>query len=142
MCYTGGFALAMSVEPAVVAPVLSQPSLPFAIGRARRRDLQVSDTDWRRIQGRAEEEGLCVMGLRFTGDRMSPSERFQTLREKLGDRFIAVELDSSVGNPHGHPKAAHSVLTEHLQDQEGTPTRAALDLVLDFFSSRLELAPR
>src|SRR6516165_11058042 len=30
MCFTGGFALAMMTEPAVVAPVLSQPSLPLA----------------------------------------------------------------------------------------------------------------
>ncbi len=29
MCFTGGFALAMMTEPAVVAPVLSQPSLPL-----------------------------------------------------------------------------------------------------------------
>jgi hypothetical protein len=38
MCFTGGFALAMMTEPAVVAPVLSQPSLPLAFdpGKARR----------------------------------------------------------------------------------------------------------
>ena len=30
MCFTGGFALAMMTEPSVVAPVLSQPSLPLA----------------------------------------------------------------------------------------------------------------
>ena len=29
MCLTGGFALAMMVDPVVVAPVLSQPSLPI-----------------------------------------------------------------------------------------------------------------
>src|SRR4051812_45868930 len=29
MCFTGNFALAMMVDPVVVAPVLSQPSLPF-----------------------------------------------------------------------------------------------------------------
>jgi hypothetical protein len=31
----------------------------------------------------------------------------------------------------------HSVLTEHLIDEPGQPTRAALDLVLDLFSERL-----
>lgn len=140
MCYTGGFGLAMAVDKSVVAPVLSQPSLPFPTGGARKRDIQLSDQDWATIQTRASEEGLCVLGLRFTGDPMSPPQRFQTLREKLGDRFIAVELDSSPGNPHGHPKMAHSVLTEHLQDQEGTATRDALDQVLDFFRTRLELS--
>ncbi len=137
MCYTGGFGLAMAVDDSVLAPVLSQPSLPFGLGRARRSDIQLSPADWERVQGRARDEGLCVLGLRFTGDMMVPKERFQTLREKLGDSFIAVELDSSPGNPYGHPRAAHSVLTEHLQDREGTPTRAAVDQVLDFFQSRL-----
>ncbi len=38
MCFTGGFALAMMTEPAVVAPVLSQPSMPmFGARQARRR---------------------------------------------------------------------------------------------------------
>lgn len=140
MCFTGGFGLAMTVDDAVVAPVLSQPSLPFPFGAARKRDIQVSPTDWSRIQARAESEGLCVLGLRFTGDKVVPAERFQLLREKLGDRFIAVELDSSPGNPHGHPRAAHSVLTEHLDDRAGTPTRAALDQVLEFLSTRLGVA--
>jgi len=137
MCYTGGFGLAMTVDDSVVAPVLSQPSLPFGLGKARKADIQVSPTDWTRIQERAEDEGLCVLGLRFTGDSFVPAERFQMLREKLGDRFIGVELDSSAGNPHDHPKLAHSVLTEHLDDREGTPTRAALDQVLGFLSERL-----
>jgi dienelactone hydrolase len=137
MCYTGGFALAMAVDDTVLAPVLSQPSLPFPVTASRRRDVQLSAADWGRVQARARDEGLCVLGLRFTGDSVVPAARFEAIREKLGDSFISVELDSSPGNPYGHPKAAHSVLTEHLQDREGTPTRAALDQVLDFFSSRL-----
>jgi dienelactone hydrolase len=138
MCFTGGFALAMAVDDSVLAPVLSQPSLPFGIGKARKSSIQLSDADWDKVQARAKNEGLCVIGMRFTGDRMVPNERFAHLREKLGDAFIAVDLDSSPGNPHEHPKMAHSVLTEHLQDREGTPTRAALDQVLDFFESRLK----
>jgi dienelactone hydrolase len=141
MCYTGGFALAMAVDPSVMAPVLSQPSLPFGIGQARKRDIQLSASEWEKVQARARDEDLCVIGLRFTGDSFVPKERFQLLREKLGDQFIAVEIDSSAGNPHGHPKTAHSVLTEHLQDREGTPTRAALDQVLDFFEKRLGGSP-
>ena len=31
MCFTGNFALAMMTEPAVVAPVLSQPSMPLPL---------------------------------------------------------------------------------------------------------------
>jgi len=138
MCFTGGFALAMTVDDVVIAPVLSQPSLPIPIGTARKRDLGLSDDDLARVKQRcADEPELCVLGLRFTGDRNVPEERFARLREELGDKFIAVELDSSPDNPHGHPKTAHSVLTEHLQDREGTPTRDALDQVLEFLRSRL-----
>jgi dienelactone hydrolase len=138
MCFTGGFALAMAVEDSVTAPVLSQPSLPFPVSKARKASIQLTDADWARVQSRARDDGLCVIGMRFTGDRAVPPERFAHLREKLGDAFIAVELDSGPGNPYGHPKMAHSVLTEHLQDREGTPTRRALDQVLDFFESRLK----
>jgi dienelactone hydrolase len=136
MCFTGGFALGMMVDDAVVAPVLSQPSVPFPFGKARKASLGISDADLARVKERAAA-GTCVLGLRFTGDPMAPGDRFETLRRELGDAFIGVELDSSKGNEHGHPKAAHSVLTEHLDDRDGTPTRAALDQVLDFFTDRL-----
>ena len=136
MCFTGGFALGMMVDDVVVAPVLSQPSLPFPVGRSRRRDVGLAPADLQRVQERARA-GTCVLGLRFTGDKMSPPERFDRLRDLLGDAFVAVELDSSPGNAHGHKLAAHSVLTEDLDDRPGTPTRDALDQVLAFFRERL-----
>jgi hypothetical protein len=68
---------------------------------------------------------------------MAPGERFERLRQELGDKFIGVEIDSSPNNPYGHKRAAHSVLTNDLQNREGTPTRAALDQVLDLFRSKL-----
>jgi dienelactone hydrolase len=139
MCFTGGFALAMMVDATVVAPVLSQPSLPFPISKRHKADIGISDADLAKVKTRIAE-GACVLGLRFTNDPFCFEARFDTLRRELGDGFIAVELDSSAGNPHGHPKSAHSVLTEHLDDREGTPTRAALDQVLDFFKARLEVS--
>jgi len=78
-----------------------------------------------------------VLGLRFTGDRFVPGARFEFLRDELGDAFVGVEIDSSKGNPHGLPAIAHSVLTEHLVDEPGHPTRDALDQVLDLFRTRL-----
>jgi dienelactone hydrolase len=136
MCLTGGFALAMMVDPVVVAPVLSQPSLPFPVNRAHRQALGISDADVAEVVERVAA-GVCVLGLRFTGDKASPPERFAALRALLGDGFVGVELDSSPGNPHGHRKGAHSVLTEDLDDRPGTPTREALDQVLDLFRTRL-----
>jgi len=136
MCFTGGFALAMMVDDTVVAPVLSQPSLPFPITKKHKRDLGISDADLARVKQRVDA-GACVIGLRFTGDKVVPAERFQRLRDELGDGFIGVEIDSSKGNPHGHPANAHSVLTNHLIDEPGQPTRDALGKVLAFFQERL-----
>ncbi len=136
MCFTGGFALGMMVDDIVVAPVLSQPSVPLMFGAKRKAALPVSQADLRRVQERAD--GCPVLGLRFTGDPFVGT-KFDTLREALGERFIAVELDSSTGNPAG-PKPVHSVLTEHLIDEPGQPTRAALDQVLEFLHTRLALA--
>jgi len=137
MCFTGGFALAMAVDDRMLAPVLSQPSLPFGLTKAQKRDVALSAADLERVKHRCANDGLCVLGLRFTGDRAVPAERFQRLRDELGDAFVGVEIDSSPNNPYGHPRTAHSVLTAHLVDEPGAPTRAALDEVLDLFRTKL-----
>ena len=136
MCLTGNFALALMVDPVVMAPVLSQPSLPLGIGRERRAGLHLSDEDLVRVKERVAG-GCPVLGLRFTADPLVPTERFTRLREELGAGFEAVEIDSSWGNRRGISPFAHSVLTEDLVDEEGHPTRAALERVLGFFKERL-----
>jgi dienelactone hydrolase len=136
MCLTGGFALAMMVDDAVVAPVLSQPSLPFPILGRHKRDLGIGAEDLARVKERTAA-GVDVLGLRFTCDVASPPERFARLRDELGDAFVGVEIDSSTGNDHGIRKRAHSVLTRDLVDEPGHPTRDALDQVLDLFRKRL-----
>jgi hypothetical protein len=54
---------------------------------------------------------------------------------------MGVEIDSSPGNPWGYKKSAHSVLTEDYSDDATSPTRRALEGVLEFLSSRLGVAP-
>ena len=137
MCLTGNFALALMVDPWVKAPVLSQPSLPFPFGAERRAALHVSDDDLAVVKRRVAEENQCVLGLRFTHDPMCPPERFERLRNELGDGFEGIEIDSSKGNPHGLGAMAHSVVTTDLVDEAGHPTREALDRVLAFFAERL-----
>ena len=136
MCFTGSFALAMAVEPAVLASVMSQPGLPAAVTARRRAGVGVDDADLARIRERVAD-GLCVLGLRFTADRGVPAERFERLRRELGDAFEAIEIDSSPGNPAGIPRNAHSVLTVDLVDEPGHPTRDALDRVLAFLHRQL-----
>jgi dienelactone hydrolase len=136
MCLTGNFALALMVDDSVMAPVLSQPSLPFPVSASHREALHVSDSDLAAARGRAQL-GCGVLGLRFTRDPLCPPERFERLRRELGAGFEAIEIDSSPGNPHGIPRTAHSVLTKDLVDEAGHPTRAALERVLAFFRERL-----
>ena len=137
MCLTGGFALAMMADERMLAPVLSQPSLPFALTPALGRDLGLDDETLRCVKERAAR-GARVMGLRFTADPLVPDARFARLRQELGEAFVAVEIDSSRGNAHGVPRGAHSVLVYHLDDSPGHPTREALDRVLAFFRERLQ----
>ncbi len=137
MCLTGNFALSLMVDESVMAPVLSQPSLPFGVSAAHRAALHVSDDDLAVVKRRAAA-GCGVLGLRFTNDPLSPAARFETLRRELGDGFEGIEIDSSRGNPHDIKRSAHSVVTLDLVDQQGHPTRAALDRVLAFFAERLK----
>ena len=124
MCLTGGFALGMMVDELMLAPVLSQPSLPLAIGGARSADLGLDPDDELAVVERARQ-GCQVLGLRYTGDR-AVGDRFETLREKLGDAFIAIELPSS-------SRVDHSVLTEQRDE-------ASVERVLDFFVEKLQTA--
>jgi dienelactone hydrolase len=136
MCFTGGFALAMALEPAVLAAVLSQPALPAPIGR-RKAALGLDAADREQIATRTERGDLGVLALRFTEDRGCPRERFATLRRELGDGVETIEIDSSPGNPAGIRRRAHAVLTIDLVDEPGHPTRLALDRVLAFLDERL-----
>src|SRR4029450_8032367 len=83
MCFTGGFALGMMLDERMLSPVLSQPSLPFPIGRKRKAALGISDADVAVVARRAQQRA-CVLGLRFTHDVAVPEARFETLRRELG----------------------------------------------------------
>jgi hypothetical protein len=122
--------------------VLSQPSLPVAFTRAGRRGLHCSRKDLDCARRRVDQEGVRVLGLRFTEDRLCPAERFARLFDELGSGFEAIEIDSSPANAHGIESRAHSVLTMDFVDRKGHPTRAAMDRVLAFLGERLKPAER
>ena len=136
-CFTGGFALAAAVDDSVLAPVLSQPSVPFPLGGARRRDPGLSEPEMATITDRCANEGLCAMGLRFSEDKTSPRERFTALKERLGDAFEVIEIDSGPGNEGGFGKMAHSVLTLEVREVDGQPAYEARKRVVGFLTQRL-----
>ena len=134
MCFTGGFALAMATDPCVVAPVLSQPSLPLR--RSQAGEIDTSPQDVACVRARFEREDLTVLGLRYRSDKLVPDARFARYRDVLGDRFEAIELDDADARP-GTGMAPHSVLTVHLP--ESGPGKAAETRTIAFFRQRLGL---
>ncbi|MBW5483289.1 dienelactone hydrolase family protein [Streptomyces bambusae] len=137
LCFTGGFALAAAVDDSVLAAVMGEPSLPLPLSAAHRADPGLSEQELRDVQVRTRDDGLCVLGLRFTEDRLVPGERFETLRDRLGDSFAYVELDSRPGNAAGFAPRSHSVLTHEVREIPGHPALEARRKVVAFLRRRL-----
>jgi dienelactone hydrolase len=140
MCFTGNFALTMMLEPSMLAPVLSQPSLPLDDPAG----LEIAPDELRAVRQRLERDDLTVMAYRFEGDRFCRAQRFAAYCEALGDRFVARVLPDRAANRDSlapffeHVVASpHSVVTAHLIDEAGQPTIAARDEILSFFTQRL-----
>jgi dienelactone hydrolase len=139
MCWTGNFALSMMLEPSVLAPVLSQPSLPFDKGD----QLESSAEELAAVRKRLEAEDLTVRAYRFQGDRICTDQRFAAYQAALGDRFVPVTLPDDAANKDvppffkQHVNTPHSVTTVHLIDREGQPTVKARDEILQFFGATL-----
>lgn len=139
MCFTGNFALSMMLEPAMLAPVLAQPSLPLDNPAA----VESSDGELAAVRQRLERENLTVLAYRFEGDRHCRAQRFAAYQAALGPRFIGRVLPDAAAHPDPPPffkhvvASPHSVLTAHLIDAEGEPTEQARKEVLAFLRKRL-----
>jgi len=140
MCFTGNFALSMMLEKSVLAPVLSQPSLPLddpALVESPPEELAA-------VKARLDKDDLTVLAYRFDGDSFCKAERFARYAEALGDRFEGHVLPDSSANTEDLPEftakhvtTPHSVVTTHLIDRAGEPTAEARDNILAFFARRL-----
>lgn len=142
MCFTGNFALSMTLEESVLAPVLSQPSLPLD----EPGQVESPPGELAAVRERLEKDDLTVLAYRFEGDNFCQAERFARYAEALGDRFDGRVLPDEAANTRDlspfHQKfvtTPHSVVTVHLVDEEGEPTRRARDEILDFFADRLKV---
>ncbi len=139
MCFTGNFALTMMLEPSMLAPVLSQPSLPLDDPGG----LEIAPDELAAVRQRLERDDLTVMAYRFEGDRFCKAQRFAAYSEALGNRFIGRVLSDIAANRETPPffekvvGCPHSVVTAHLIDEAGQPTIAARDEILSFFVHRL-----
>ena len=140
MCFTGNFALTMMLEPSMLAPVLSQPSLPLKDPAG----LEIAPGDLQAVKARLDRDDLTVLAYRFRGDKVCRAERFAAYAQALGDRLIARELPDSAAATSDvapffatHVPYPHSVVTQHLIDAAGEPTAMARDEILSFFRNRL-----
>ena len=139
MCWTGNFALSMMLEPAMLAPVLSQPTLPLNDPGG----IEISPEEIKAVRQRLDKENLTVLAYRFEGDKFCRAQRFAAYAEALGERFVARVLPDSAANRDvppffaQHVPSPHSVVTAHLIDEAGQPTLIARDEILTFFVHRL-----
>jgi dienelactone hydrolase len=139
MCWTGNFALSMMLEPAMLAPVLSQPSLPLdAVDQ-----LESSEEELAAVRARLEKDDLDVLAYRFTGDRICTAQRFAAYRKALGAWFDGRTLPDEAANTDvppffaKHVDTPHSVTTVHLIDRDGEPTIKARDEIIAYFARKL-----
>ncbi len=127
MCFSGGFALAMVVDPLVEAAVASEPALPFALPGLR-PDLGVSAIDLDELRRRTAA-GFCVRALRYQSDPISPGVRQRRLRTEL-PTTDAVEI------PSRDPRD-HSVLSDAIRTPGDPALADALRGTIDYLSARL-----
>jgi dienelactone hydrolase len=140
MCFTGNFALSMMLESSMLAPVMSQPSLPLD----NPAGMGMAVKELAAVRERLERDDLTVLAYRFAGDKFCTAQRFAAFSAALGDRFVPRVLPDNAANTELPPFFAtyvttpHSVVTAHLIDEAGQPTIAARDEILSFFARRLK----
>lgn len=151
MCLTGGFVLSLMADESVIAPIASQPSLPFGITPAHKAALGISPQELQTAKARSEQ-GVSLLALRFSNDALSPSERLESLRQEFGGTpeiienndelcwqrgkaLETIEINSQRGNPFNIAQRAHAVLTVSLRE-EGHPTHKAFQRVIEFLQER------
>lgn len=152
MCLTGGFALSLMADESVMAPIVGQPSLPFGITGSHRAALGISPQELETVKQRAEQ-GVPILALRFSEDKISPAERFETMRQQFGGTpeviedsaelchrrgkiLETIEINSKPGNPYNIPQNSHPTLTLGYRGN-GHPTYRVFQRVLEFFKEQL-----
>jgi hypothetical protein len=117
----------------MLAPVLSQPSLPLM----NPSGLHIAPDELHAVKERLDREDLTVLAYRFAGDAFCRAQRFAAYQQALADRFQARVLPDSAANPDAPIKNPHSVVTINLIDEQNQPTRQAVEEIIGFFRMRL-----
>ena len=127
MCLTGNFAISLMGDDSVLAAVSSQPSMPLM----KPTELHLSPDDIHNIRERIDSTAP-IHAYRFAGDPLCNVQKFQAIDTAFNDdgaRRIVT---------HTLPGKGHSVLTIDFVDEQGHPTREALNDILAYFSAQLQ----
>ncbi len=127
MCFTGGFALAMAVEPAVLASVVSQPALPAPLTARKRAAVGLDAADLERVKERTQH-GPCVLGLPRRAVRHVAPRAGRGLRGDR-DRLLARQpvrhpCAGARGADRGAGRRARPPHTRRAGPRHGVPRRA------------------
>jgi dienelactone hydrolase len=126
MCLTGNFAISLMGDDSVLAAVASQPSLPIH----KQGALHMSEQEVAATKS-GIEQSVPMHAFRFAGDKMCSAEKFDAIAGEFNtDGQERVKLTTLPGN-------GHAVFTRDFVDEEGHPTRQALDNILDYFKTQL-----
>lgn len=139
MCFTGHFALSLVLDAPTIAPVVCQPSMPTAPADA----LALPPSALAAIRERLQADDLTVPAWHFAGDHWCTAARMAAYQAALGPRFVIHVLPDAAANPDPPPffrdvvASPHSVVTAHLVDAAGEPTRQAADAIVAHLRERL-----
>jgi dienelactone hydrolase len=151
MCLTGSFVLSLMADESVIAPVMSQPALPFGVTAAHKAALGISPQDLEVAKTRTQQ-GIPLLALRFSEDKICPPDKFVTLRQEFGNTFEVLEdtpelcwrrgtaletmeINSNKGNPFNIPQNSHPALTLGYRGTDH-PANRVFQRVIEFLQAQ------
>lgn len=144
LCLTGHLPLTLLKRAPVVAPVLSEPTVPLPVrfvSTARDKALGITADELADAKKAVQEKKLKILALRFTNDWRCPGERFKQLhsefnREGQEPVVDAIEIESP-NSTHGIKGCAHSVLAAEYSSDPEHPANKAYRHTVTFLRERL-----
>ena len=131
MCLTGMLPISLMASTRVVAPVVSQPTMPLPIDRTRAISLGLPPSEIAHALRRLDDEDLEVLAFRASTDCYCPAARFDRLCTTFPGRVVRRDVD--FGSTHGHP-----ILAAEFHRPDAPPGVAcAFDQTVDFLRTHL-----
>lgn len=125
MCLTGNFAISLMANEAVLAGFASQPSLPLK----KQGFIHMSEEEVTAVKSRLDQIGPMHCA-RLQGDTICAAERFDAIDKKFNSDRQRIIL-------HQLPGDGHSILTLDFVNEDGHPTKNALQEVIGYFDNQL-----